>query len=285
MSPVTRIVNLATKRVGILGCGNIGEALLRNIRQHSFKEIWTSNRNEERRSILNKTYGVNTIQNYRERVPTTDVLFLCVKPNQMSEVCTSLHDVLSKQTVVISVAAGISHQKLSSWLQQPTIVTQSNQPVIRGMPNLPIAIGQGVMTFHPNSAVNFEQRVLVRAIMQHMTQFWAKTSDSEEDIDAITAISGCGPAFTAYFIEVLMQCARDYDLSPELTRQLILSTVGGTATLLAQQKMDCKTLIDQVSSRGGATEAGMKILKNSEFEDILRMTVLAAYSRIQNLSK
>ncbi|MDR2462456.1 MAG: pyrroline-5-carboxylate reductase [Verrucomicrobiales bacterium] len=203
-----------------------------------------------------------------------DVALISVKPQNMDEVLPQLAGADS-DTLFISIAAGITLARLSAALGE-------HRPMFRVMPNTPLMVGEGVTACAGNRHVTAAHHEILQKIFGVTGQVFTV---SEPQLDAVTALSGSGPAFMACVADALAGAAVAEGLPPELALPMTLQTMRGSATLLQQSGMTPGELITQVSSKGGTTVAGLSVLKNSDLAKVLAQTIHAAANRSRELAK
>ncbi len=220
-------------------------------------------------SRLEKQFGICTSTDGKAAAAGADCIVLAVKPQQMREVASALSPAIKGQ-LVISIAAGIRGGDLARWLG-------STAQVVRAMPNTPALVGAGITGLHAMAGVSAEQRRGAEDILAAVGDtFWV---DKESDLDAVTAVSGSGPAYVFYFIEALEQAARELGLSPEIARQSALATFAGAIKLAVDGDADPATLRARVTSKGGTTERAINALDEAAVKLAFIRAVRAAAKR------
>lgn len=206
----------------------------------------------------------------------SDLLILAVKPQIMNVVCESLKDLLPMGLPVLSIAAG----KDTAYFQQQFT---ADTPVIRSMPNTPAAIGKGITALFATKGVSDKQKQIAADLLGAVGQtLWL---DDEGLMDAVTAVSGSGPAYVFYMIEAMAKAGEATGLSPEHALRLARQTVIGAAALAAADAdTPAGTLRANVTSPGGTTEAALNVLMNGEYQEIMTKAVKAAAARGKELA-
>lgn len=223
----------------------------------------------EARSRLERQFGIRTSADGTAAAAGADCIVLAVKPQQMREVATTLAAAL-KGKLVISIAAGIRGGDLARWLG-PAV------QVVRAMPNTPALVAAGITGLYAMPGVSNAQRSAAEAILGAVgTTFWV---EREKDLDAVTAVSGSGPAYVFYFIEALEQAGRELGLAPEIARQSALATFAGAVKLATADAADPATLRAQVTSKGGTTERAIAVLDETAVKAAFIRAVRAAAER------
>lgn len=204
-----------------------------------------------------------------------DVIVLAVKPQQFADVLPPYRQVLGHRPVVISIAAGITLARMAALLDY-------DGPIVRTMPNTPAAIAQGVAALIANSAADPAARDLATRLMSSSGEtVWLQ---DEQQMHAVTALSGSGPAYVFALIEALAAAGEALGLSADVAARLARATVTGSAALAAHSADSPATLRQNVTSPGGTTAAGLTVLQ-AELPDLLRRTTDAAAKRSRELAQ
>ncbi len=220
-------------------------------------------------SRLEKQFGIRTSADAKTALAGTDCIVLAVKPQQMKQVVTALAPALKGQ-LVISIAAGIRGGDLARWLGPAA-------QVVRAMPNTPALVAAGITGLYAMPGVSSAQRKDAENILAAVgNTFWV---DQEAQLDAVTAVSGSGPAYVFYFIEALEQAGRELGLSPEIARQSALETFAGAVKLALTDAADPATLRARVTSKGGTTERAIDALDEAAVKASFIRAVRAAAER------
>lgn len=267
-------------RIGIIGGGNMGSCLIGGLIQHGYTadKITVSDSHPEKRDVLAQQWGINILTDNKTLISTVDILVLAVKPQSMRAVITEIQPAFNpKQTLCISIAAGITTMQIQNWLQA------DSAPIIRAMPNTPALLGYGITGLFANEHVSALQKNTTETILRALGEIvWI---EKESLMDVVTALSGSGPAYFFYIMEILQHSAESLGLSPEEARKLTFHTVLGSAQMALHSQDDIQTLRKKVTSPGGTTEAGIKVLQSGKLDALLRDTLEAATQQGQSLSK
>lgn len=225
------------------------------------------------REKLTKTLGIRTFPGITADALNADCIVLAIKPQQMRDAATTMAPLLGNQ-LVISIAAGIRCSDLSRWLH--------NYPrIVRVMPNTPALVLAGISGLFASSGVSNADKQAAENILGAVgATVWV---NREEDLDAVTAVSGSGPAYVFYFIEALEQAAIELKLSPENAKKLALETFLGAAKLALQSDDPVATLRAKVTSKGGTTERALKSMDEDRIKDAIIRAVKAAAERSREL--
>jgi pyrroline-5-carboxylate reductase len=269
---------MISKKIGIIGCGNMGEAILdrlSNILRKSVS-IMVSEFDAKRRDYIQSKYKVIVEVDNNEVVKFADVIILAVKPKDLeailkTEVCCGA----SKEKLLISIAAGITTKYIER-------IVGKDVPVIRVMPNMAAMIGESITSISAGSAVTPEHMKLAKEIFLMIGDV---VEVDEKLVDAVTATSGSGPAYFFYMIEALIEAGCAAGLKEDVARKLVLKTALGSAKLLEIFKEDPAILRSKVTSKGGTTEAAIKVFESRKFKNIIKDAVKAARARSKKLQK
>jgi len=224
--------------------------------------------------------GVSTSAHPDDLLAEHTVWVFAVKPQQMREVVLSVKPFMGADTLVISIAAGISMASLSGWLGSRT---QPWERVVRCMPNTPALVSAGVTGMAAPVGLSEDDRQTAGRLLSAVGEVvWVKDDDA---IDAVTALSGSGPAYVFLFIESLIAGGLALGLTPEQSRLLALSTLSGATKLAAESADTPAVLRERVTSKGGTTAAALDVFRARHFEAIVQSAMQAASRRAAELSE
>lgn len=261
-------------KVTFIGGGNMAKALLAGLQQQQFdmSHIQVIELDTNKHEHLKQQYGI-FVSSLLNEVISHDVIVLAIKPQQMHELAMQLKPLLSNQ-LVVSIAAGINLKTLSKWLG-------NYQTIVRAMPNTPAQIQAGITGLYALSKVSNKQKLMADRILSAAgNTLWL---DNEEKLDAVTAISGSGPAYVFYFIEALQEAAQALGLNELEAKQLSIQTFKGAGLLADASKESIQTLRQQVTSKGGTTEQGLLSLETSQVKAAITLAAQKAHERAQAL--
>jgi len=262
-------------KICFIGGGNMGSALIAGLlaKGHDPKSIVVVDPADAVRERLKARFGVASYPHCDKTAAAVDVIVLAVKPQYLHAAATTLQPLLERQ-LVISIAAGIRIADLSRWLG-------GYRRLVRSMPNLPALIGQGIAGLFALPEVTAEEKKQAEAILATAGEtLWI---ESDALIDAITAVSGSGPAYVFYFMEALQQGAEKLGFSPGDARKLALATFRGASLLAAQSADAPATLRAQVTSKAGTTEAAIAHMERNNVKHAIVDAVGAAAARGREL--
>lgn len=224
--------------------------------------------------------GCSTASAPDERLSSRRIWVLAVKPQYMKEAVASLRPWLRPDTLIVSIAAGISAQTLERWLGSDEAPFTR---VVRCMPNTPALIAAGATGIMAGSGVTDAERAQVEQLFKAVGEVvWVK---EDRAIDVVTSLSGSGPAYVFLFLESMVAAAVEQGMEPAQAKKLALATVTGAAQLAALSPEDLSTLRDRVTSKGGTTAAALAIFQQRDFSGIVRDAMLAAAERAAELSR
>ena len=271
------MARISGKRVGFVGGGNMAEAIVRGLLAGSLagERIQVAEPLAARRRRFARRYGVSTTAD-NAAAAACDVLVLAVKPQIMDDVLAGLSGSVAPETVVVSIAAGVRLARLEAGL--------GGRPrVVRVMPNTPCLVGQGASVLCGGRHARPVDVRLAREMFESVGRAW--TVDSEKLLDAVTGLSGSGPAYVYRFAEALIQGGVRNGLAEELAAHLAFETIAGAAQMLLQTGESPESLRAAVSSPGGTTLAGLARLDELGFVETVAEGVTAATRRSRELGR
>lgn len=223
--------------------------------------------------------GCSTSVSIDETLAKQRVWVLAVKPQQMKEVVAQCKPFLQADTLVISIAAGITSQTLGLWLGSEA---QPWTRLVRCMPNTPSLIGAGITGLLGGQGVDAQDKAVTEMLFKAVGQYdWFQ---DDNQLDAVTALSGSGPAYVFLFLEALIQGGVELGLSAEQSRKLALATLSGATELAALSPESAATLRERVTSKGGTTAAALQVFQQQGWPDTVRTAMQAAYVRAGQLA-
>ncbi|MBV6475273.1 MAG: pyrroline-5-carboxylate reductase [Rhodocyclaceae bacterium] len=258
-------------RITFIGGGNMANALIGGLLKQGFaaKDICVVEPLPDNRERLAGAFGIACLSAPEASALSCDVLVLAVKPQQMREALAPFAGRLSGQ-LVISIAAGVRLGDISRRLG-------GHQRLVRSMPNTPALIGAGITGLYADPAVDAQGRSQAERVLAAVGKtLWIA---DEAQMDAVTAVSGSGPAYVFFFIESLRDAARALGFPEDQARLLAIETVVGAAALAANSNEDVTLLRQRVTSKGGTTEAALNSLDADDFRAAILRAVQAANAR------
>jgi pyrroline-5-carboxylate reductase len=261
-------------RVAILGAGKIGESLLAGLRSSDWADIVATSRREGRVQELRERHGVDATTSNPEAIRNADVVVLAVKPQDIETLLGEIGHLLTPAQTVLSVAAAISTARIERHLGD-------NVPVVRSMPNAPSTIHEGIAGMCPGRHATREHMERAGTVLRAVGDV---VEVPEEQMDAITAVSGSGPAYFALLAEAMIEAGLLLGLSREVSTQLVVQTMLGSAKLLRDEKMHPVELREAVTSPGGTTIAAIHVLESAGVRAAFLDAIQAAMERSRELA-
>lgn len=265
-----------TYKIGLAGCGRMGSAMTKGWRKAGIIETLDILDPNPVPADIKATDFMEAAA-FMANAKNWDMLILAVKPQIMEEFCGSIAALTPKNLPLLSIVTG---QSLGSFAKR----FGDQQPIIRAMPNTPAAIGKGMTVACINGKVTTAQKAMATALLDTL----GKTAwiDDEKQMDAVTALSGSGPAYVFYLIETMTQAGIDCGLDKHFATQLARETVIGAAALAeTDAQTPALTLRENVTSPNGTTAAALSILMDGKFQEIMTTAIQKAAARSKELSK
>jgi len=267
-------------KVGFIGTGNMGAAIAKAVlksRKVLPQNVYVTDKVPSKTENITRDYPVITVNSAAEVIETAAVIFLCVKPQDMEKTVSSFSGISElKNKIFISIAAGITIQNLADFFKDPV------PKLVRIMPNTPALINRAAGAISFAADITEEQK---QDIMELTKETGTLFTVTEDKIDAVTAVSGSGPAFLYEYIIQMSKAARQAGLDEDIAVKLVEETVSGAVELLKSQNKNARTLRDMVTSPGGTTEAGLASLDKNHFAAIINDCIQAAAKRSVELKK
>lgn len=269
-------ISFKNKKVAFIGAGQMAEALISGILssgQVNSQEISASDISTERLEILQQKFEINTSTNNVKAVQGANIIFLSVKPQQAESLLAEIGP-YSNEKLIISIMAGITIRRIEDKMP--------NAKVIRVMPNTPALVGRAVSALAKGTRAGNDDLETARLLLK----FVGKAIIIEEELmDAVTALSGSGPAYYYWLTETLVEAGKKMGIEEEKAKMFAKNTFIGAAALLEETNEDPGVLRQRVTSPGGTTEAALNSLKKNEVKDIIIKAVEAAEKKSKELSK
>ncbi|MER3409647.1 MAG: pyrroline-5-carboxylate reductase [Thermoleophilia bacterium] len=266
-----------SRRVAILGCGKIGEALLAGLLTADWRspeEVVVTGRREERLEELRQRYGVQATLSNAEAVAGAGLVVLAVKPQDFDVLLGEIGPLLAPEQTVLSVAAAIPTAAIERRIA-PSV------PVVRAMPNAPAIVHEGIAGVCAGAHAADEHLALAEECLSHLG---AVVRVPERYMDAVTAVSGSGPAYFALLAEAMIEAGILLGLSREISTRLVVQTMLGTAVLLRDEGMHPVELRESVTSPGGTTICAIRELEQAGVRAAFLNAIQAAMERSRELA-
>lgn len=264
---------MKAQRFGFVGAGNMARALIGGV-SRTDSAIAAFDPDSAKLRALERDFGISVATSNGALAAENDIIVICVKPQTVSGIVPEMAAALEgTKKLVISVAAGVSNDDFTRWLG-PT-------PLVRAMPNTPALIGAGITGMWANDLTTKEHRRAASELGACLGEVvWLA---SEEQLHAVTAISGSGPAYFFLVLEALAEGAEELGLDAELATRLVLETARGSLALQQHTDSDPAELREQVTSPGGTTAAALASLEEAGLRDIFKRALARAASRSREL--
>jgi pyrroline-5-carboxylate reductase len=262
-------MGLKNKKIGFIGAGNMGEALIRGLlakKALPASRIIAHDIRPERLQELQKTFGIRAGQ------PEADIIILAVKPQQMSSVLSSL--IPHRSSLFISIAAGITTSRIETELG-------GSPRVVRAMPNTPALVGAGAAALCKGKHATDDDLAIAEEILGAVG---ITVRTEEKYLDAVTALSGSGPAYIFLVAEAMIRAGMEAGLPEDVTKKLTIQTVLGAAKMMVESGEEPGKLRQKVTSPGGTTEAALKVLSDRKLVETFVEAIRAATQRGRQLS-
>ena len=264
------------KTIVFIGAGSMAEAVIAGIVERGAVEprnVHVMNKSDDNRlDLLHNKYGISIVCKEKIALGKADLVVLATKPKDVHQAMADIRPLLTNQTAVLSVIAGISIDTIENGL--------GARPIARSMPNTSATIGKSATGIAMNSAVDNEMR---NHILGLLDAIGLVKEVEEDDLHVVTALSGSGPAYVYYLAESLEEAAMDRGLSKEVARSLIIQTLEGAAAMLKETGTEPSELRKNVTSPGGTTAAGLDALENGLFKEVIAACIGKAEARSREL--
>ena len=264
-------------RIAFIGAGNMAASLIGGLLAQGIpaSHIRASDPGAEQRAKIASEHGIALFADNTEAILDADVIVLATKPQVLKDVCLALAPSLQDGQLLVSIAAGISCASLGNWL--------GARPIVRCMPNTPALLRQGVSGLYANAEVSPAQRELAEQLLAAVGM--ALWLENEQQIDAVTAVSGSGPAYFFLLIEAMTAAGEQLGLPKAIAAQLTLQTALGAAHMAVASDVDAAELRRRVTSPNGTTEAAIKTFQAGGFAELVEQALSAAAKRSAELAE
>ncbi len=274
---------LTKKTIGFLGAGNLAEALVKGLlasKTVTAAQIIAGDRISERLVHMAETYEIKVYNKNTEVAEHSDILFITVKPNDVPGVVRAIARDIRGEKLIITAAAGVTTKTVLENLKEGG--HEGFVPVVRAMPNTPVIVSEGAIGMCAGLGATRGDLELARAIFEAVGK--VIVVDDEGLLDAVTGLSGSGPAYVFLFMQAMAEAGARAGLDKKTALALALQTALGAAKLASESDKTLDELIAMVSSPGGTTVEGLKRLRDGGLADTVEKAVLAATARARELS-
>lgn len=267
------------KKLVFIGAGSMAEAMISGILEKKLVEsqnIWVTNKaNEEKLANLHQKYGVTGSYDSKALFDGAEVVILAMKPKDSASAITEIREFLSDDILIISLLAGVSIHTIEDLSGKP-------HAVARAMPNTSAAVGKSATAVAINNLVSADQ---IKAIKQLFDSIGFAAFVAENQLDAVTGLSGSGPAYIYYLVEAMEKAAAEIGLDVDIAKKLIVQTFIGAAEMVKVSPKPSHQLRKEVTSPGGTTEAGIKLLEENHVQQAFIECIKAAAAQSRNLGE
>jgi pyrroline-5-carboxylate reductase len=263
------------RRIAILGAGRIGEALIAGLVSSGSTNIVATSRSDARVDELRERHGVEATTSNADAVQGADIVVVAVKPQDIEALLAQIHDAVAEGQTVLTVAAAIPTAYIEKRLPDGV-------PVVRAMPNSPSTVHEGMAGLAAGARAGDDDLALAEEVLLHLGRV---VRVPESAMDAITAVSGSGPAYFALLAEAMIEAGLLLGLSREISTTLVVQTMLGTAKQLRDEGMHPVELREAVTSPGGTTIAAIRELEQAGVRAAFLNAIQAAMTRARELSQ
>lgn len=272
------MAELGQKRIGFIGAGNMAQSLIGGLLAQGVdaSQLFASDPVEVCRAAVAEK-GVTVIDDNSELLSQCDVILLAVKPQVMAQVLTPLAGAVeTNKPLLISIAAGITCEAMQNWVGE-------SSAIVRCMPNTPSLLREGATGLFANNHVSSDQKQLAQALLQAVgVAVWV---EQESQLDAVTALSGSGPAYFFLMLEYMVQKGVEMGLDADAAKQLAQQTALGASKMSIEADVDLQELRRRVTSPNGTTEAAINTFIDQDFSSVVDKSLQAAFDRSQELAQ
>ena len=265
-------------KITIVGCGNMGLVYARAFIKYEIvksSDLLLVEKNESRKEELNKLNIGKVVVANDPLISQSEVIILAVKPQDFKELASELKLVLAPHIVLLSIMAGVK----ITYIQQQL----GHSKIIRAMPNSPVEIGMGITAYSASEGIEMEQLRKIENLLATTGRY--VYMQEEDQLDAVTALSGSGPAYFFYFVKTLIEAGKQMGMDEAVSSMLVKQTMLGAFHLINNANKSLDNLITTVASKGGTTEAALKTFNENLVDEHIIKGLLNAEKRAKELSK
>ena len=267
--------------IGFIGGGNMAASLIGGLINAGYKaaDMIVIDPSDAVRDTLSTKFNID-VKTEINAVDNCEIIVLAVKPQILKTVCQQLASIQTRFSLIVSIAAGVRSTDINRWLSQEQTTTE--QAIVRCMPNTPALLQCGASGLFANDSVSDKQKQQAENILQAVgLVVWV---DKEEQIDAVTAVSGSGPAYFFLLMEAMKHAGEELGLSTHVAQQLVLQTALGAARMATESDLTPAELRTNVTSKGGTTEQAILSFQSANFSEIVFNALEAANNRSISLA-
>ena len=267
--------------IGFIGGGNMAASLIGGLLNAGLaaSKITVADPSQPQRESLQQQFSIKVTDD-NQQLLACEIILLAVKPQLLRQVCQQLNNKNATQTLFISIAAGVSSTDINRWLSHDG---DGQQAIVRCMPNTPSLLQCGAAGLFANPFVSEIQKQQAEQIMQAVgITLWV---DDESQLNAVTAVSGSGPAYFFLLMEAMQKAGEELGLSSEVAQQLVSQTALGAARMAVESDTSAAELRQRVTSKGGTTEQAILSFQSADFQQMVAQALTAASDRSISLAK
>lgn len=263
-------------KITVIGGGNMGITYAQSIHSNfSNSVISIVEKDTKKIQYLKSTTPFKIVDNVEKCISDAEIIFLAIKPQVCQDVFKEIKSLVNPEQIIISIMAGVTMASMLNGIGIPKIV--------RAMPNLPAQVGKGVTGYLNSTKISNSEASVIKDLLSSTGTVIQLTN--EQDIDAITALSGSGPAYVFYFMNAMIEQALTFGFDKNEAKSIILNTFKGTIDLFENSEDNANVWIDRVTSKGGTTHAALTTFSNFNIENNIKEGVQAAFNRAKELGK
>lgn len=265
-------------KIAILGAGKMGLSFSKSFLKYELiqpENLHLIIRNEERRSEISGEFPASRISTLNQVTESdADIIIVAVKPQDFLQAAENFRFRLKENQMVLSIMAGITIEKIQKALHHPLVV--------RAMPNSPTLLGMGITGYTAAEGISFSQLMNIERLLNSTGR--SVYLEDEDLLDAVTALSGSGPAYFYYIIDAMIRAGVEMGIQENLSRLFVKQTMLGAYHLVNNSDKNLEELISDVASKGGTTEAALRTFQENNLKDILQQGILNAEKRARELN-
>ena len=265
-------------KIAVLGAGNMGLSFSKSFLKYELikpQNLHLITRNENKKDKIRTLFPESEISSFDEiQNLEADLIIIAVKPQDFGFVAENLPFKISEKSMILSIMAGISIEKIQKLL--------NHKSVVRAMPNSPTLLGMGITGYTAAESITFNQILQIERLLNSTGR--AVYLEDENLLDSVTALSGSGPAYFYYFVDAMIKAGIKMGINENLSKLFVKQTMVGAYHLINNSDKNLDELIKEVASKGGTTEAALKVFEDNSFKEILENGILAAENRARELN-
>ncbi|NQT22940.1 MAG: pyrroline-5-carboxylate reductase [Candidatus Omnitrophica bacterium] len=263
--------------IGIIGCGNMGEAIIKGVISKKVidkRNIYVSDKIKTKSTAMRTKYGINAKSFNTSLVRRSDVVIIAVKPNSTEKLLSEIKYFIDRKKLIVSIMAGVRLDSLGKVLCESI-------PIARVMPNIAAFVGESISAISYNRFVKKYQKTIVKNIFSGIGEV---AEISEEMQDSFTSLYGSGPAYFFYIIECFIEAAMREGFSRKNAASYVKQIIKGSSKFLQLTDVSAQTLREKVTSKGGTTEAAIKVFEKNNLKQLVKDAIRAGRNRSKHLS-